>query len=335
MTLLDILPSLRAVLSPPVDPARWPHTTAIDPAGRLTIGGVALADIAGEFGTPTHVVDETDFRNRARRYRKELPGTKVLYSDRTPLIPAIARWAGEENLGVEARSGTELATALNGGVHPARIVFHGSAQSRAELSDAVAAGVGRIVVDSAEDVACLAGLVYRTQHVLVRFIPGRRMAATIAALHTAPKLTLAGLHGHIGADITGVELYSAAVRRMVGAMADVRRAHKQVLGELNIGGGHTMTHPELGVRQLAVFLDDALDTACAAERFPRPLVVIAPGRAVIARAGVTLYRVQAVHSHAIAGAPWWPSKAPATAPAAASGTTRPCSPTGLQKVRRG
>jgi diaminopimelate decarboxylase len=87
---------------------------------------------------------------------------------------------------------------------------------------------------------------------------------------------------------------------LIGAMADIRSDHGLVLTELNIGGGHAVPYVRgdaaLDVRALATVVDDALTAACAAERFPRPRLVVEPGRGISARAGVTLYRVCGVKS---------------------------------------
>jgi diaminopimelate decarboxylase len=298
MTLLDLLPSLRTAKTPRLDSSVWPHTLGVDESGRLTIGGVACADIADRYGSCTHVLDEADFRRRARRYRKELPGTGVVYAGKALLTTGVARWAAEERLGVGVCTGDELATALAGRADPARIIFHGEAKSYDDLRAAVDAGVGRIVVDSLLEVTTLARLARRPQNVLVRVRPGERVTATIAATVVEPMVRLVGLHCHLGPQVTEAGQYGDAVRRMVVAMADVRRTHRLVLGELNIGGGHAVPNvsgdPELAPRVLASFVDDALDAACADERFPRPRIVVEPGRGLAARAGVSLYRVRAV-----------------------------------------
>lgn len=264
----------------------------------MSIGGVSCADIADEYGTATHVLDEADFRRRARRYRKELPGTGVVYAGKALMTAGVARWAADEHLGVDVCSGGELAIALAGGVVPARIVHHSSATSADHLAAAVAAGVGRIVIDSLPEITHLAGLVRRPQNVLVRCTPGAHLAEAVTRILAEPSLRLVGLHCHIGSQVSDAEQYGDAVRRMIVTMADVRRAHRVVLGELNIGGGHGVPYvsgdPELNLRELASFVDDALDAACAAERFPRPTIVVEPGRALAARAGVTLYRVHSV-----------------------------------------
>jgi diaminopimelate decarboxylase len=113
-------------------------------------------------------------------------------------------------------------------------------------------------------------------------------------------LHLVGLQCHIGSQVTDASLYGEAIRQMVPLMAEIRARHGVILTELNIAGGQGVSYvsgdPELDLDALRDFVDDALDASCAAERFPRPTVVVGPGRAISARAGVTLYRVLWVQS---------------------------------------
>ncbi|WP_055403085.1 MULTISPECIES: diaminopimelate decarboxylase [unclassified Mycobacterium] len=322
MTLLDILPSLSHAASPRFDPAIWPVTARPDERGGLCVGDVPLADIADEFGTPAYVVDETDFRRRARRYRKALRGVGVVYAGKSLLTTAVAGWARDEGLGIDVCSGGELAVALAGGIDPARIVMHGNAKSPGELRDAVRVGVGRIVVDSGMEIAYLAGLARRRQPVLIRVTPDidvhghravttgisdQKFGFTLTGDHTTdavrkvlahPILDLVGLHCHIGSQVTDPALYGEAIRRLIAAMADVRARYGVILTELNLGGGHAIPYvpgdPELDLAELGRVIEDALDEACAAEHFPRPSVVVEPGRAISGRAGVTVYRVCSV-----------------------------------------
>jgi diaminopimelate decarboxylase len=322
MTLLDILPSLQHASHPRIDPAIWPVTTHVNAEGLLCVGGVPLTEVADEFRTPAYVLDEADFRYRAHQYRSALPGTEIVYAGKSLLTTAVARWVAEEGLGLDVCSGGELATALAGGVDPARIVMHGNAKSPDELADAVAVGVGRIVVDSDIEIAFLAGQVCRPQRVLVRVAPdidihghpavttgvtdqkfgfalsGGHADEAVRRILGQPMLELVGLHCHIGSQVTDASLYGEAIRRMIAAMADIRTRHGVLLGELNIGGGHGVPYVTgdsgLNVGELADVIDDALDAGCAAERFPRPTIVVEPGRAISARAGVTLYRVVSV-----------------------------------------
>src|SRR6201992_1618114 len=97
MTLFELLPSLRHGLNPHLDPAIWPLSAYVDELGRLCVGGVAATDIAAEFGTPTYVVDEADFRARIRTYRAALPGAELVYAGEALLCTAVAGWAAAES----------------------------------------------------------------------------------------------------------------------------------------------------------------------------------------------------------------------------------------------
>ncbi len=321
-TLPEILPSIGYAAPLRFHPAIWPLTAHSDDDGRLCIGDVALTDVADEFGTPAYVIDETDFRARARHYRAALGDTEVLYAGKSLLTIAVARWAHEEGLGVDVCSAGELATAMAGGVEKAKIVLHGNAKSQDELRAAVRFGVGRIVLDSAMEITELAGLADERQRVLIRVTPdldtqghravttgisdqkfgftldGGQAAEAVARVLSHPNLKLVGLHCHLGSQVSDAAIYGEAVRRLIAAMADVRTSHGVILTELNIGGGHGVPYRagdvELSIDELGRVIDDALDAACAAERFPRPALVVEPGRAISARAGVTLYRVRSV-----------------------------------------
>ncbi len=319
MTLFELLPSLRHGLNPRLDRAIWPLSTDVDELGRLCVGGVAATEVAAEFGTPTHVVDEEDFRARIRCYRAALPDAELIYAGKALLSAAVAGWAAAEGAGVDVRSAGELATALAGDVPPSQIILNGNAKTAGELDDAVAAGVGRVVINTPNEIALLAGRVRRRQRVLVRVIPdietgaastgvldqkfgfavaGGLAAGAIKRVIDQPWLDLVGLHCQLGSQLTDAGLYGEAIRQMIAVMAEVRDRHQVVLTELNLGGGQAIPYisgdPELNLTALATVIDSALRTACAEYGYPRPKIVIEPGRAIAARAGITLYRVIAV-----------------------------------------
>jgi diaminopimelate decarboxylase len=322
MTLFEVLPSVRQGSHPHLDPAIWPLSTHTDESGRLCVGGVALTEVAAEFGTPSYVVDEEDFRARIRSYRAALPGVELIYAAKALLSTAVAEWAATEGAGVEVCSGGELAIALAGEVAPARIILNGDAKTAGELDDAVTAGVGRIVIDSPSEIALLATRVGRRQRVLVRVIPdididghqaisagmldqkfgfalaGGQAAAAVKRALDQPGLDPVGLHCQLGSQLTDAWLYGEAIRQMIALMAEVRDRHHVVLSELNLGGGYAVPYlagdPEIGPGALATVIDTALESACAQYSYPRPHVMIEPGRAIAARAGVTVYRVVAV-----------------------------------------
>ncbi|MDT4949471.1 MAG: diaminopimelate decarboxylase [Pseudonocardiales bacterium] len=302
MTLFEDVPSLRHAATPRIDRAIWPLTTRVDELGRLCVGEMALTEVADEFDTPTYVIDEADFRHRIRRYRAALPEGRLVYAGKALLSTAVARWVAEEGGGLGVCSRGEFATALIAGVDPNQIIVHGMATTPSELCNAANAGVGRIVVDSPAQVAFLAAGGRQSQAVLFRVSPDidfDQHCAIQRALDQ-PLLKLVGLQCHIGSQVTDASLYGEAIRQMVPLMAEIRARHGVILTELNIGGGHGVPYvsgdPELDVDALGDVIDDALDASCAAERFPRPTIVVEPGRAISARAGITLYRVLWVQS---------------------------------------
>ncbi|OYN82771.1 diaminopimelate decarboxylase [Mycolicibacterium sphagni] len=321
MTLSELLPSLGHA---GLDRQLWPSTTHLDELGRVCIGGVPLTEVADEFRTPTYVLDEQDFRTRIRRYQSALPGVSIVYAGKSLLTTTIARWIAQEGLGLDVCSGGELATAMAAGVDPARIILHGNAKTPDELRDAAAIGVGRIVVDSPLEIAFLAGQVRARQTVLLRVIPGvdigghpavttgvddQKFGFTIAGdrardavqrILNQPCLSLTGLHCHIGSQVADPTLYGQTIARMIALMADIRTRFGVTLPDLDIGGGHAVPYvagdPELNLARFAEVIEHSLESACTAADFPRPALTIEPGRAISARAGITLYRVVAVKS---------------------------------------
>ncbi|RFC75840.1 diaminopimelate decarboxylase [Streptomyces sp. AcE210] len=308
----------------PDDLSVWPATTVRGPHGDPTVSGVELPDVARQFGTPVHVLDETDVRERCRAYRSAFPGADVLYAAKAFLCRAMVHWVHEEGLGLDVCSAGELELAVIAGLPPERIVFHGNAKSPEDLRAALRHGVGRIVVDSTSEIARLAAYAPQgtRQRVMARVVPGvaaggdaairtgtddQKLGLSIAdgsAMHAVtrlaerPGLELTGLHCHIGSQIDTVKPYVVAVRHLVGLMARIRDRHGITLPELDIGGGHAVAHRPgehpLDVAELARRVRRELADACAQSDLPVPRLAVEPGRAVVARAGVALYRVLAV-----------------------------------------
>ncbi|KAB8171228.1 diaminopimelate decarboxylase [Streptomyces sp. 3MP-14] len=302
----------------------WPAGTAEPAAGRVTVGGVALAALAGEHGTPLYVLDEAEVRARCRAYRDAFPEATVLYAAKAFLCRALVRWVGEEGLGLDVCSAGELGLAVAAGLPPERMVLHGSAKSPADLRAGIEHGVGRVVIDGAAEIGRIAAAVGPTgrQRVLIRVTPGIGAGAhpkvrtatddqhfglsigdghaqhAVARVLRQPNLELTGLHCHLGSGITDARPYLVAVRRLVGLMARVRDTHGVLLPELDLGGGHGVAYrpgdPALDLPAFARRVRGALIAACASARLPVPRLLIEPGRAIVGPAGVAVYRVLAV-----------------------------------------
>lgn len=139
-------------------PALWPQSALKDADGVLHVGGLALADVVAEHNTPAYILDEADFRARARAFKEAFVGAEVYYAGKAFLCTAIARWINEEGLSLDVCSGGELSIAERAGFPMDRVGFHGNNKSLSELRRAVALGVGRVIVDSFDEIDRIASL---------------------------------------------------------------------------------------------------------------------------------------------------------------------------------
>lgn len=159
-----------------LDEKVWSRTVTRDEHGAVTVGGLTVSRTAEEFGTPAYFLDEADFRARCRAWSDAFgPGADVFYAGKAFLSRAVVRWLKEEGLNLDVCSGGELATALDAGMPAERIAFHGNNKTVEEIERAVAAGVGRIVLDSFQEivrVAHVAQSLGRRQRVQIRVTVG-------------------------------------------------------------------------------------------------------------------------------------------------------------------
>ena len=291
-----------------------PLTATVGPAGGLAVGGLELVALADEYGTPLFVYDEAHLRARCREAVAAW-GDGVAYATKAFLCRAMAALAHEEGLCLDVSTGGELAVALAGGVPADRLVMHGNNKSAAELTAALAAGVGRIVVDSFDEVARLGRLVERPgtgprPKVLVRVTPGVEVhthefvrtgqedskfgfsvasgaaAAAVAALELMGGVELVGVHAHIGSQVFDVGHFEEAAEVLAGFFAPLG------LPELVVGGGLGVAYVNGELAPDEAAWAAATRTACAeAGVAPGTRVTAEPGRSIVATAGITLYRV--------------------------------------------
>jgi diaminopimelate decarboxylase len=303
----------------------WPGTARRSPEGVLTLGGIDVRDLAAEFGTPAYILDEQDFRDRCQSWRDAFAGADVYYAAKAFLCSEIARWIADEGLGMDVCTGGELAVAERVGFPADRLTFHGNNKSVRELERALDYGVGRVVVDSFEEIVRLAAAAERRgvrQKVLLRATPGVEAhthefvqtgqedqkfgfsLASGAAAEAARRivglasLELVGLHCHIGSHIFDTRGFSLAAHRMVGLLADVRDEHGIELPELDLGGGtgiaYTSADDPMPVKEFADGLRAIVERECAAASLALPRIAVEPGRAISGPTTVTLYEVGTV-----------------------------------------
>ena len=334
MTLTDVLPTMGKCLHTKLDADIWPDGTATGPTG-LSFAGVSAVELAARFGTPAYVLVEDDVRHRCRAYRDALADVEVAYAGKSLTCRSVLRWVAEEGLSLDVCSAGELAVARSVGFPADRILMHGNVKTPEDLKAAIAyavpgqpaqTGVDRIVVDSLDEITQLGALARYPQRVLVRITPGvdahTHKAITtgvdnqkfgfplgaadeaVRAVLAQPSLRLAGLHCHIGSQVSSIAAYEEAARRMVTFMGAVRDEHGIVLRELDLGGGHVVPYlpgePSFDLVGYAQRMRVAVNYTASVLRLPAPRLTVEPGRAVVARAGVTLYRVAAVKGSFVA-----------------------------------
>jgi diaminopimelate decarboxylase len=305
----------------PFDLTLLPASARVESDGSLSVGGVDLAALASEFGTPLYVYDEDELRARCGEYRAGFGGG-VAYASKAFLCTAMARLVAEEGLDLDVATGGELHVALHAGFPAERIVFHGNNKSADELRTAAAAGVGRIVVDSFDEIMRLelladAGL--QVPAVLVRVTPGVE-AHTHEFIETGTAdskfgfnlqngdamravervyvngLPFAGLHSHIGSQVFRLDSFAAAVDRMVGLVREVEKFPGTKVDQLNVGGGlgvrYVASDEGASIAQYAAALHEMYAKALAAHGVQSPpKLMVEPGRSIAAPSGMTLYTV--------------------------------------------
>jgi diaminopimelate decarboxylase len=299
-----------------------PVSATTDPDGRVAIAGVDLASLAEEFGTPLFVYDEDDIRQRCRAYRAAL-GDGVAYASKAFLCTAMARVVHEEGLHLDVATGGELSVALHAGFPAERIVFHGNNKSTAELRRALEAGVGRIAVDSADELGRLEALVGEglpAPRVHIRVTPGVEAhthefietgtedskfgfgldsgdaLAAVRRVVDGGLLRFVGIHCHIGSQVFRLDSFERAVEKMVGLLRAIEVEVGTSVDELNLGGGLGVRYlPDddaPSIEQYATVMRDSVGKALAdAGVRSRPQLLSEPGRSIVAPAGITLYTV--------------------------------------------
>ena len=306
-------------------PQLWPRTVSRTEAGFLQIGGVSVADLAAEHGTPAYLLDEDDLRQRCREFAAAFGDADVYYAGKSFLCKAVVRIVQEEGLFLDVCSGGELAVALAAGFPAEKIGFHGNNKSVSELSRALDAGVGRIVVDSFDEITRLTDLSVKSRKrpdVLIRVTVGveahtHEFIATAhedqkfgfslaggAAFAAAVKildegvLELKGLHSHIGSQIFDTSGFEVAARRVIELQAQIRDARGVELEELDLGGGfgiaYTTQDDPSTPGDLAKRINKIVEGECEPASLRKPRLSIEPGRAIVGPAVFTLYEVGTV-----------------------------------------
>jgi diaminopimelate decarboxylase len=302
----------------PLPMSLLPDHSSVGPDGHLRLAGLDLVDLVEEVGTPVFIYDEAHLRSRAREARQAF-GPRAAYASKAFLCKAMAALVYEEGLCLDVSTGGEMAVALAAGVPPHRLVLHGNNKSEQELRAAWEAGVGRIVVDSFDEIERLGRLASQVGaggpvSVLARVTPGIEahtheyvmtgqddskfgfgLASGAAAeavghlRHPASGVRLVGLHAHIGSQVFSLDSFQQEIAVLAPFFLDLG------LEELCVGGGlgvpYVVGEKAPTITEWAEAVKKAARDAGIGEN---TVVSAEPGRAIAAAAAITCYRVGTV-----------------------------------------
>jgi diaminopimelate decarboxylase len=304
----------------------WPETTRRGANGHLSIGGIPLTELAGQFGTPLYVFDEATLRARAGEAvmaaRAAHPNAEAVFAAKALSIPAVLSIINECGLGIDVVSAGELHVALAAGVPASQMTLHGNNKSEDELQAAIDTGVGLIAVDNFHEFDLLERLVAsrsRPVDILIRLNPGidvhthGKIATGVIdskfgfplwtgdanlAVQRALSiqgLSVAGYHVHLGSQLFDLEAPALAIRLIIDFAASVHQSLGVTPRIVSPGGGMGIAYDpatrEADMREWTQRTVAALIAGCERHGLPVPKVIFEPGRAIVGQAGVAVYRV--------------------------------------------
>lgn len=276
----------------------------------LRIGGCLLSEIAAEFGTPAYVFDEQALRDRAGEYLDAMTSrhrrSRACFAVKAFPSVSMIKVLVDAGLGCDVVGAGELRLALAAGADPATVVMHGNAKSDEDIQAAIDERIGYIVVDGFDDIDRIERLAGAGSGVpvLLRVSPGvesdthaalatggkaskfgvpvEQVPEALARMRAVRAIEVRGLHAHIGSQILNTEQFEAAV----DALASLERFEVY-----DFGGGLGVRYVPGDVAPAVAEYADRLVGAAHKHLGEDIEILVEPGRSMVARAGVTLYRV--------------------------------------------
>lgn len=303
---------------------------ATNEAGHLTFAGYDTVDLAQKYGTALMLMDEQAIRSRCREYKQAMAdylpaGSMPLYASKALSFKEIYRIMHQEGMGIDVVSSGELRTAVQAGFPMEKAFFHGNAKTDFDIRFAIENGIGYFVCDSADELDAIDAEAARQgirQKVLLRLTPGidphthekistgridckfgaviengQAEALVLQALSKA-NIQLSGYHCHIGSQIFDHVPFCDAAVLMLRFMAHIRQAHGFTAPLLNLGGGmavpYTENDPSIDYRANIRSIGKLITETCSALSMDAPVILMEPGRSIVADAGITLYTVSTI-----------------------------------------
>lgn len=294
----------------------------------MIVGGCSVTELVKQFGSPLYIVDELTLRTACQQYRlsfqKFYPGpSQVLYASKAWSCMAISALVANESLGLDVVSGGELYTALQAGVDPGSIYFHGNNKSVTELEMALSCGC-TIIADNWLELEQLTHLISTIDslpnppRVMLRITPGiechtheyirtghldskfgfdpNQIDQVLSFAQNNPQITWVGFHAHIGSQIFELQPHRDLTKVIVEWLAKAK-ALGLPMNELNIGGGLGIRYVESddppSIAQWSEIVCNGISQACQTANIPLPKLLCEPGRSLVGTSCITAYRVGA------------------------------------------
>ena len=307
----------------------FPQHTTINSKNHLEIAGCDVVGLAREYGTPLYIYDDEHLRVRARETREAFQSrwknSLVLYATKAYFSPYLAHIYKEAGLGIDVTAEGEMEIARRADFPCDQIYVHGNNKTPAEIRTAFAMGVTHIIVDNLDEIELLYRIATEmnvSPKLLLRLAPAidphthRHMATGIAeskfglpiatgdalkaarrVKNYAPRLSLVGMHVHIGSQVFELEPYRDAIKVVLDFANELKREIGFELQELDLGGGwgvsYTGTEENLLPSTIASTLIDVLE-----KEFQIPnskfQILVEPGRSLVAQSGVAVYTVGSI-----------------------------------------
>ncbi len=294
----------------------------------LYFDGCDTTELARQYGTPLYVFSENDIVSRFDELRecflKKWPGSRVAYACKAFCTPAMLALVAREGMCIDVVSGGELYAAIRAGFPAGHIEFNGNNKLPSELEMAIDYGIGRIIIDSLQELALIekiCAIKNKRAKVLYRVTPGVQadthdyiitgkkdskfglpmddeiIYPSIKAAIDSEWVDFLGVHFHVGSQLFEARPYLEAIDTVLGLMRQTRERFGYDMTELNLGGGFGATYTTEERKPYDYFLAPAMEKIaafCDAEGFQRPALVIEPGRSIVAEAGINLYTVGSI-----------------------------------------
>ncbi|MBQ7906357.1 MAG: diaminopimelate decarboxylase [Clostridia bacterium] len=298
--------------------------------GNLFFAGYDTVELAKRYGTPLMLLDENRIRNRMRTYLGAMEkyfgkGSCPLYASKALSFVGIYQIAKEEGIKTDIVSLGELYTAKEAGFPLENAFFHGNAKTDYDIEAAINEGIGYFVVDTYDElyaINTIAGKLGKTQKILLRITPGidphthkaistgsvdskfgtaietgQAMEIVESAL-ALENIELSGLHCHIGSQIFEIEPFCQAADIMLEFINEINVKCGYTPKYLNLGGGFGVRYvdsdPYIDYEENIKKIAEHINAQIEKNNLPRPIILMEPGRSIVADSGMTVYQVGSV-----------------------------------------